>query len=160
MKTDFSVGGTGKAEFLTCTKPCGRGCRDRRCPNETREIKLLNAVRFFLPGGNVLETLPGFVFDGASIPKLCWTTVGHPLEHRFLYAALLHDAMYSAQYLSRTAADKLFYSFLRDFAGVGFAAACKIFAAVRLFGGIAWRSKTKEQIESARRLVHLEEPEK
>lgn len=158
MKTEFSVEGTVKAEFLLCGRPCSGNCGEP-CPNENREIRLLGPVCFHLAGWRTLVIAPGFTFDGASIPRFCWSSVGHPLEHRFLYAALLHDALYCTHYLPRKTADDLFYDFLRDFSGTGAVTARKIHTAVRLFGGIAWRNKTEDGIRRARELITLKEQE-
>ena len=35
-------------------------------------------------------------FDGASIPRWLWTTVGHPFMREFERAALVHDYLYAA----------------------------------------------------------------
>ena len=144
-----------KAEFLTCRKPCENNCDDNSCFNEKKEIRLLEEVVFQLPDSQTLKIAPGFVFDGASIPQICWTSIGHPLEHRFIYAALLHDALYVTQYLPRKTADEYFYRFLTEFAGVGSYTAWKMYTGVRLFGGGAWKGKTEEQITSAREIITL-----
>ena len=146
---EYIAEGSFKAEFLVCSKPCSGICRDGVCPNRRREIKMLEKIIFSLPEGE-LTVFPGFVFDGASIPRCCWTITGHPLEHRFLYAALLHDVLYSAGYLSRKQADQCFRSFLSRFAGVGKFSAWKMYVAVRIFGGIAWNGKTETQKTAAR----------
>ena len=158
MKTvGFSTAGSLKMEFLVCTVPCHDECEQQDCPNQKKEVKLLETVTFHLPEQQVLSVDAGFVFDGASIPRICWTSVGHPLEHRFIYAALLHDALYSSQLLPRETADQYFQTYLKEFAGVGFFTAWKMYTGVRLFGGGAWKDKTDEQIASARTLVHLHE---
>lgn len=147
--------GTLKAEFLTCRRPCENNCDDDSCFNEKKEIRLLEQVIFQLPDQHILEIAPGFVFDGASIPQICWTSIGHPLEHRFIYAALLHDALYVTQYLPRKTADEYFHRYLTEFSGVGSYTAWKMYSGVRLFGGSAWNAKTGEQISSAREIISL-----
>ena len=146
-----------QAEFLVCGVPCSHSCQKKDFLNERKEIKLLSEISFFLPGQKKLTISPGFIFDGASIPRICWTASGHPLEHRFLYAALLHDALYAAQYLPRKTADLCFRDFLRDFSGCGTVETWKMYSAVRLFGGNAWAEKTEKQIQSARTLITLKE---
>lgn len=149
--------GEFKAEFLVCRQPCNLNCTDSDCLNQRKEIRLLSEIRYSLPDQTRLTVCPGFEFDGASIPQICWTSTGHPLEHRFLYAALLHDALYSTQYLSREISDRYFKQFLRDFSGVGTFTAWKMFSAVRLFGGKAWNGKSDTQISAARMVIHLDE---
>lgn len=147
--------GALKTEFLVCNSPCKHECDDN-CKNEKKEISLLEHVVFCLPDQQILTIHPGFVFDGASIPQICWTSIGHPLEHRFIYAALLHDALYSSQYLPRKTADQYFQKFLTDFAGVGRYTAWKMYTGVRLFGSHAWNSKTEKQIAAAKQIITLE----
>lgn len=155
MATNFSVSGSIKTEFLVCSQPCGDDCRRNPCVNSLKVVKLLEKVIFQLPDERILSIEPGFVFDGASIPQICWTSIGHPLEHRFIYAALLHDALYISQYLERKEADQYFYSFLKKFAGVGCITAWKMYTGVRLFGGGAWEEKTETQISEARKMILL-----
>lgn len=144
-----------KTEFLICSTPCSGDCEREECPNKKMEVRLLEEVSFPLSETETLVVNGGFVFDGASIPQICWTSIGHPLEHRFIYAALLHDALYSAQLIPRKTADQYFQTFLREFSGVGWFTSWKMYTGVRLFGGIAWDGKTPEQIRTAQSLVHL-----
>ena len=44
-----------------------------------------------------LDIKAGFVFDGASIPQIFWSSIGSPWDSKILVAALVHDALYSAQ---------------------------------------------------------------
>lgn len=156
MSTISLKDGGLKTEFLICKKKCEHNCKDE-CLNKKKEIRLLETVTYQLPDQKTLVIQPGFVFDGASIPQICWTSIGHPLEHRFIYAALLHDALYVTQYLPRKTADQYFHRFLTDFAGVGCFTAWKMYIGVRLFGGGAWNSKTEAQITEAKELVAFRE---
>ena len=154
MSTFFSVRGTLKVRFLLCSVPCN-GCKIKICLNEQKMIELLEEIIYFLPDGRELSIKSGFQFDGASIPKICWTSIGHPLEHRFIFAALLHDALYVTQYLKREIADRYYYDFLKDFSGIGSYTAGKMYLGVRLFGGSAWNEKSESQIAEARKLITL-----
>lgn len=154
MSTFFSVKGTLKTKFLLCSVPCN-DCKIKLCLNEEKKIELSEEITFFLPDARELKIKPGFQFDGASIPKICWTSIGHPLEHRFILAALMHDALYAVQYLERNIADQYFYDFLRKFSRVGNYTAWKMYAGVRLFGGTAWNEKDHFQIMEARELITL-----
>ena len=73
-------------------------------------------------------TVPaGTTTDGASIPRWLWRVCGHPLEAPRVYAALLHDWLYSGvdpeifvdgavpSDLSREEADLCYYFLLRHF---------------------------------------------
>lgn len=75
----------------------------------------------------------GFRFDGASIPRICWTILGlHPWHPRVRRAALYHDYMYSRGH--KTIADKGFKSLLKE-DGCNTFQYMACYWAVRLFGG-------------------------
>lgn len=43
-------------------------------------------------------TIPAwYEFDGASIPRLFWSVVGHPMDTKVLRAALVHDYIYTSE---------------------------------------------------------------
>lgn len=50
----------------------------------------------------------GFYSDGASIPRLLWTLVGHPFNRHVREAAVLHDYLYYSGKVSRADADRIF----------------------------------------------------
>lgn len=41
--------------------------------------------------GLTLTVPVGFLMNGASIPRMLWAVIGHPLETEFVYPAGLHD---------------------------------------------------------------------
>ena len=100
----------------------------------------------------------GFETDGASIPRLFWTTIGHPFSRRFLGPALAHDALYDAELVTRATADWLFLEWLQ-LAGVVWTKRNRMWLAVRVGGGVCWGRHTEESIGRARAYCHLEEIE-
>lgn len=83
--------------------------------------------------GDTSFTIPGgWLFDGASIPKVFWDVVGRPTDKKFLLAAAIHDWMYQNG-LGRQLADDLFRIILMD-NGVWCWRAATMWSAVRLFG--------------------------
>lgn len=50
-----------------------------------------------------------FMFEGASIPRIFRTLVGHPMTIKVLRAALIHDWLYITKKSSRKYADDVFY---------------------------------------------------
>lgn len=87
-------------------------------------------------GRKQMFTVPkGFLFDGASIPKVLQPILGKPHSSRFLVAAAFHDYMYQNVYFSRNFADEVFYLLLREF-GVSSAKASLMFLGLRAFGFI------------------------
>lgn len=103
---------------------------------------------------HILIIYAGFQTDFASIPRLAWMTIGHPAMPRFQASALIHDALYAAELVSRQGADDLFHSCLLG-DGVPRFKAWRMWAAVRLFGGFAWRRHTAASVATARRYCRL-----
>ena len=79
----------------------------------------------------------GFVFDGASIPRVFWPSTGCPFRPKYRAAAVVHDYLYSIK-ADRKLADQIFKQMLLD-AGVSKYAASKMYLAVRMFGKIFWK---------------------
>ena len=90
----------------------------------------------------------GYVFDGASVPRLLWPVCGHPLEIPRIAAALAHDWLYAAQLCDRSTADAIYKAILLRVGTGGFRASVET-AVVRLCGWSAWRKKTTKQISFA-----------
>jgi len=85
-------------------------------------------------------TVPaGFETDGASIPRLLWRICGHPLTIPRLYAALVHDWLYSGGDVDATRkdADDL-YRDLQIALGISKVKAYTEWSALRMFGGSHW----------------------
>ena len=55
-----------------------------------------------------IEIKAGFIFDGASVPRLLWAFAGHPLLGIRLGAALVHDFLYRSQILLKREADLIY----------------------------------------------------
>lgn len=91
---------------------------------------------------------PGFVWDGASIPRFGWTFVGSPFTGKYQHGALVHDILYQRHIatrsgkevdISRKFADDLFkHIMLAD--GVHPNTARQLWSAVRIGGGRAWKT--------------------
>lgn len=74
-----------------------------------------------------------FSSDGASVPHALWWLCGDPMERPRLYAAMLHDWLYTTGVVSRAEADAIYYAMLRHF-GYSPVDASVNYLAVRLFG--------------------------
>ena len=96
-----------------------------------RKIKLLRHV-WFLWNGNWIFINSGFIYNGASIPKIFWFVIGEPTEQKFALASLIHDYLYMMR-ADRSLADSAFRELL-DWAGVNGRRVALIFWAVRGFG--------------------------
>ncbi len=96
----------------------------------------------------------GFVTDGASIPRIAWSIVGHPLAEDYVVSALAHDALYTAELLPREACDSEFRAQLK-LAGVNLLRRNEFYWAVRLGGGIVWGGHTKQGVAAARLMARI-----
>lgn len=92
--------------------------------------------------GDEYKLPAGFGTDGASIPRFLWRLCGTPLEVPRLYAALVHDWLYSGGDVtaSREDADKL-YRDIQIALDVSRVKAYVEYYALRWFGGSHWYAK-------------------
>ena len=117
----------------------------------TRTYRLVKDYLVWLPFSDKwLLIKAGFIFDGASIPRWLWSAIGHPFDPNWLAAALLHDALYAAELMSRHACDKELFHVMRLTSQRGYDNARKFFITVDLFGGFPWRQHTPKSIMDAR----------
>ncbi len=135
-----------KSEWAQCTAPLIRlpiwGETDAVLM-EPWHIDRVGSFSFTVPAGTTT--------DGASIPRFLWRICGHPLEAPRVYAALLHDWLYSGidpaafvdgacpSDLTRKEADTCYYLMLRHF-GVKSWKAWMEYVALRWFGASHYRS--------------------
>lgn len=80
----------------------------------------------------------GFIYDGASVPRILWSVLGMSPDGLGRPAFLIHDFMYDKQKKSRKFADDLFYEVLL-YVGESRWRAWTAYKGVRLFGGRVWR---------------------
>lgn len=97
--------------------------------------------------GRPLRVPAGTPTDGASIPRLCWRVVGHPMQRPLIRAAVPHDAAYGGRltdwdgvrvYLTRAEADQMLRELSR-LAGVSATKSTTVYYAVRWFGARNYR---------------------
>ena len=113
-----------------------------------------------LINGKAVLIRRGFYTDWASIPRIAWRVIGHPTSKYIIGHALPHDALYSAELMSRSECDDWFLTSMAmaEFnypLKVGWAKRNAIWSAVRIGGGVVWNKHTKEGVEAARKLVTL-----
>jgi hypothetical protein len=98
----------------------------------------------------------GFRFDGASIPRAGWTLLGlQPFSGTVVRAALIHDALYASERVSKQTADDLFrQALIEDGTAKAKAEAC--WRAVRDWGYTAWDQHTTASVAAARTMVEAE----
>ena len=94
--------------------------------------------------GEIYHIPAGFKTDGASIPRFLWRVCGTPLDAPRVYAAIVHDWLYSGGDVKASRADAdAIYRDLQIALGVPRFKACVEWAALRWFGGSHWYENTK-----------------
>ena len=108
--------------------------------NSELEVRLIGKNKFELVNDLSYEEKEyeliikkGFVFDGASIPRILWTTLGCPFGELYTAPACVHDALYSTTVFERKECDKIFHRAMRA-KGVDDFTAKEMYLAVRAFG--------------------------
>jgi len=99
----------------------------------------------------------GMTTDGASIPRYCWSIIGHPLSGWILPHALAHDALYSAELLSRKECDEFLLLSMKQ-AGVSWLRRNTVWSAVRMFGGSVWSKHTSDSVYDSRKHCQILDP--
>jgi hypothetical protein len=110
----------------------------------------------WLDADTLLQVLPGFESDGASVPRVFFPLCG-PYERHTFPAAFAHDALYLGELVSRHEADRAFYRLLRR-GGAAKAKAAVMFSAVVAFGWAVWCRHSREQVEQARLFARVVRP--
>jgi hypothetical protein len=103
-------------------------------PRMSKGYRLLQP--YTLSDGEVIPSL--FDWDGATIPRICWSIVGSPFHPDVLAPSLEHDYNYWTRRLDRAEADDTFYRSLREW-GYSFARATAMHRAVRTFGHLFYK---------------------
>jgi len=99
--------------------------------------------QFTWPSKFGFETVPqGFVTDLASIPRPLWALL--PKWEGYGPPAIVHDYLYYSQHTTRYVADQWLLIAMDDM-GVGKVKRYTIYAALRLFGGPAWKSNARRR---------------
>jgi len=88
------------------------------------------------PDAGLIVVFGGFRFDLASVPRAFWSIIA-PFSLG-LSAPLLHDHGYRHHWADRRTVDRMFRD-IQQLEGVGWVRRWITWAAVRLFGGFAWR---------------------
>jgi len=104
--------------------------------------QVLKKFDYITDKGEIINIPVGFEFDGASIPKVGWIVVGHPLSQEYLAPSAIHDSLYRTQELSRKRSDHIFKEAMRD-KGVDWWKRTMMWSAVRMFGWKPWDDYNK-----------------
>ncbi len=126
------------------------------------KVNIIKEDVFILLEDVTVETLgyrirvkKGFDFDGASIPQALWSVYGNPLSGKFRIAALVHDALYASQIVSRELSDKLFLDLMKQHE-VGYVKRKTMYYAVQTAGLYSWKQPTKVELEKYKEFIDVE----
>ena len=109
--------------------------------------------------GNFITIKKGFETDGISIPRIAWRAIGHPFSMPLLPCALIHDALYAGELVSRKDADWLFLCLMQR-AKIGWVKRNLVWSAVKLGGGLVWSRHTVDGVLKARKHCSLQKAKK
>lgn len=102
----------------------------------------------------IIEIPPGFVSDGASIPKVV-QLLGLSPYGAHGRAAVVHDYLYWSQLCTRKQADNIMLIAMKE-SGVSLLTQWLIAAAVKIFGGSPWRENTDHLKNGFARVIQLD----
>jgi hypothetical protein len=98
------------------------------------KARTVSRITYIEPDGTTIHHIPsGFVYDGASIPQIVWSIMGHPFVRPYRRASALHDYHCLHQQISSRRAHLLFYYALRA-DGVSHGRAWIMYKSVLWFG--------------------------
>lgn len=109
-----------------------------------RLARVLEDFVYVSPDGLHWTTPAGFVFDGASIPRVLWTRLGGPFDGPNIFIGAVHDPRYRFADCDRETADRLLLNVGRC-AGLGKQDAMAIYLGVRLGGEMAWIDNARKR---------------
>lgn len=112
-------------------------------------------VKLFSFIGLEITILAGLLTDGASIPQKLQIVAGGPWMMPRLLAAIVHDALYASHWFCRWACDVIYWLVRRQFGEATKIPATVEYTAIRVCGKSAWKEKTPEGIEAARKLLKI-----
>jgi len=125
--------------------------------NGTVELRRLNKIEWRLltdityrNSDVFVNAKAGLITDGASIPKYLWGIVGSPFTGRYTRPALIHDALYASERLSRKDCDNLFLEMM-EADGVSWLKRYSMYLAVRAGGMFVWKKHTQATINEAKK---------
>ena len=88
-----------------------------------------------------ITVMKSFTTDGASIPRIFWSILGSPFYGVLLYAAIIHDGLYTAMVLERRECDRILKKISLDLS-MNVIQAYTIWAGVRIGGWLHWKKDT------------------
>lgn len=122
---------------------------------EDRKYTVMEAFTYKSDKYGEFTVLPGFVTDGASVPRLFWAYAS-PFTGRHVAAVILHDALYAVHYRDRESCDEIMREALVDL-GIRTTKSGLMHRSVRAGGWVAWEKAEKHANEHERYLAWVPE---
>ena len=104
--------------------------------DDGRTMKVMERFSYSDWEGNKLTAEPGFISDGATIPRAAWSIIGGPWDGKYRNAAVIHDVGCVNHKYTWQITDLMFYQAMRD-SNVSNLLALTMYYAV-LKGGPRW----------------------
>lgn len=127
------------SELSEQNQPSPNSRQDPHPLDQVKELHDSRPTRSQIGGVKHTITIPkGFIFDGASIPRLFWTVIGTtPFNPKTIVASCVHDwyCNYATTYGQRVIGDACFYYLLRTH-NVGWLRATLMYAGVRVWSSL------------------------
>jgi hypothetical protein len=98
----------------------------------------------FWVDGKRYEIPAGFIWDGNSIPRICWSFTGTPWQMELLIAGLVHDFCYRFAIFIRKICDELHNLCAKKYGTSNYNAG-KMYYALRAAGWKAWNKHRKRE---------------
>lgn len=98
------------------------------------------------------KVLPGFWWDGASIPRALWSVVGDPWDEDITPGALIHDILYGSHWFSQRKADDILFK-VNKLNDMGWLKNHTVWATLRVCGHVAYNGKTEKGVKGVRKHV-------
>lgn len=112
-------------------------------------MKVLQRYSYTDAQRHTLTADPGFVTDGASIPRALWSIVGSPFTGQYIGAAVIHDVGCDTHKYPWEVTHRMFYTAMRAL-GVSDDYAKLLYWGVRV-GGPRWEETSTDYTASARK---------
>ena len=125
--------------------------------SDGRNKRLVNTLIYIDPKGNQWIAPKGSVVDGASIPKLLWSSIGSPFTGKYLAASVIHDVACKQKVKPWEAVHRVFYDAMLA-SGVDSGKAKLMYAAVHQ-GGPRWGDYAENPLSEAELKKFILNPE-
>ena len=120
----------------------------------SREYKLTESIEVVVNKSRI-TVYEGFIFDGASVPRVLWNIIGSPFTGKYTLASLIHDALYRSESLKRKECDEIFLEIMKK-SNVNYIKRYAMYYGVRASGGLIWRNHSVEEVSYNKNFIRVQ----